>query len=133
MGLMASGWLAGLNINTKQFVGQLAHFHKTPLRNGAFAIRQVQAGRETGDQERRRSHRNAVTAHEFPRAVSERIWPCADGLVPKIAAKIVGEGSYRRVAFRRILLHRLGHDGVEISSEHTTQLVSRRDDIGWPP
>ncbi len=78
------------------------------------------------DDHRDRADRAPVAAGEFSGAITERVGTGGDRLVFEVAPQIVREFADRRVSLGRILLERLGENGLEVAAHAAPQPVGRR-------
>ncbi len=62
-----------------------------------------------------------VPPDELRGPVSQRVRTRADRLAAQVAPEVVGHRRHRGVALRRMLLERLGDDGIEIPAQHAAQ------------
>ena len=106
--------MAGLHIDIKELVGQLADIYKSLLGEGSLAIGYVQAGRQTGNDERSRSYGHAVAPQELARSIpgvaSTRLHrpPLEEG------TDIAGEGFHRSVTLFGLLPKSFPQDVADV-------------------
>jgi hypothetical protein len=101
-GFCIAGYLPGLHINIEQFVGQMADIQKSSLGKGALTIRQIQAGRETGDCERGHGYGHALAPQELARAIPDVARTGLHRPPVEKSTDIVCQSLYGRVAFFRL-------------------------------
>ena len=110
-----AGEQSNLAVEPQHPVREGAHLPETVLGLDPFAVGDIHACREADDHGDHRRDPQPMPAHELAAAVSERVGPGGDRLVPQVPAHIVGEGGDGLIAFARVLLEGLGGDGIEIA------------------
>jgi len=70
-----------------------------------------------------RGHCRPVPPDELAGAVGDGVGPRLDGNLAEVALEILDQDGHRGVALPRILLQRLGDDGVEVAAEQAPQLL----------
>ena len=117
-------WI-GAHQQSGERLAHLGRLRGLPLRAVALGREPVRIERrqaaEHEDDHGRRRHGADVSPDEPRRPIPQRVGAGADRLVTQKTAEIIGQRRDRGIALGRVLLERLGDDGVEISPKRPAQ------------
>ena len=95
---------------------------RVPRRPARLGDGAEQAGDKGHESQRGEGDGRAVSAHELGEPIGERVRPGADRPVIEVTLEIVGKSGRRSVTLGRLLLQRLGDDGVEVALQRAARL-----------